>query len=441
MAKLQHYFERFLGNCVSRSFRRERPLVIGVAGSVGKTSTKTAIGIALGAHEAGTGVVMTEKNYNNELGVPLVVFGCDMPHRSPVLWIQLLGKAFLTSIGLLKLRARVFVLELGTDKPGDLDYLINMTHPTIGVLTAIGIEHTEFFGSIEGVEREEMTLIRRLPADGIAVVNVDDRRIQNAIASLPVRQVGFGTGDTAMAQVFETRIEVDSEKPESSGLFVDISVFGKTRPLRLTGTVGRPQAYAVAAAIACVISIDADLKTAIRRLEEQFHGMPGRMSLIEGIKHSWLIDDSYNSSPLAVASALRDLASFPVVEGARRIAALGDMRELGALTEDAHREEGLLAAEVGVDMLVVCGTLAHVVARAAKEGGMPDEHIFTFANSAEVGLFIQERMKKGDVILIKGSQNTVFMERVTKELMAHPEEAGQLLVRQSAEWEEQRRLT
>ena len=440
MANLQHYFERFLGTCVSRSFQRERPLVIGVAGSVGKTSTKTAIGIALGAHEAGTGVVMTEKNYNNELGVPLVVFGCEMPHRSPVLWLKLLGTAFCTSIGLMKLRARVFVLELGTDKPGDLDYLISMTQPSIGVLTAIGIEHTEFFGSIEGVEREEMTLIRRLPSDGIAVVNVDDRRIMSASASLPVRKIGFGTADTALAQIFETRIEVDPAQPESSGLYVDVSVFGKARPLRLTGTVGRPQAYAVAAAIACVTAIDADLTVAIRRLEEQFHGMPGRMSLIEGIKRTWLIDDSYNSSPLAVASALRDLAAFPVAEGAKRIAALGDMRELGALTEDAHREEGLLVAELGVDMLVVCGTLAHVVARAAKEGGMPEEHIFTFGNSAEVGLFIQDRMKQGDVILIKGSQNTVFMERVTKELMAHPERAAQLLVRQSADWEIKRRL-
>jgi len=419
---------------VSRAFLRERPLVIGVAGSVGKSSTKTAIGVALGAGEAGSGVVASEKNYNNELGVPLVVFGCDAPHRSVLAWLGLLSKAFLTALGVMKLRARTFVLELGTDKPGDLAYLIQMTRPTVGVLTAIGIEHTEFFGSIEGVEQEEMTLLRSLPQDGLAIVNTDDRRLMAAAQSLSVRQVGFGTAEMAPVRLLSTAVEADLDHPDTAGQLIEVAIYGRNRQLRIANSVGRPQAYAVTAALACVSAIDADLSLAIQRLQESFHGMPGRMRLVEGIKHTWLIDDSYNSSPLAVASALRDLMSFPVTDGGRRIAALGDMRELGALAEQAHREEGLLVAELGVDMLVACGTLAHTVADAAKEGGMSEDVIFTFPTSTEAGLFIQNRLKTHDVVLIKGSQNTVRMERITRELMAHPDRAEQLLVRQSPDW-------
>jgi UDP-N-acetylmuramyl pentapeptide synthase len=109
------------------------------------------------------------------------------------------------------------------------------------------------------------------------------------------------------------------------------------------------------------------------------------------------------------------------------------MLELGALAESSHAQVGRAAAEAGIDMLVLCGTLAHVVADAAKQAGMSEDRIFLFAKSPEAGLFIQERLKQGDVVLIKGSQGA-RMEKITKELMAHPEDAKRLLVRQTAEW-------
>lgn len=431
---LQRSFESFLGACVKRAVSREHPTIIAVAGSVGKSSTKTAIGIALNANQPGSNVVASEKNYNNELGVPLTVFGADAPHRSPIRWFLLLSKAWLTSLGVMKLRANTFVLEMATDKPGDLAYLLNIAPPTIGVLTAIGIEHTEYFGSVDAVAQEESTVLDVLMEDGTAVVNADDARVQNAALACKAQYVSFGEAEAATARIVSCAMAIDPAHPESSGLDLRIALYGSTHRLRLAGTVGRPQAYAVAAALAVCAALDQDIPTAIQRLEERFHGMPGRMRLLEGIKHTWLIDDSYNSSPLAVLSAIRDLASFPITEGARRIIALGDMRELGSLAEVSHEEEGKAVAQAGIDMLVVCGTLAHVVARAAREAGMSEDRIFTFNNSSEVGLFIQERLKQGDVVLAKGSQNTVRMERVVKELMAHPDKASQLLVRQSPDW-------
>lgn len=430
---LQRSLELFLGRCVKRAFLRERPVVVAVAGSVGKTSTKTAIGTALGALESGSGVVMSEKNYNNELGVPLTVFGCEMPHRSPIRWGILLSRAWLTRVGILPLRAKTFVLEMATDHPGDLAYLLDMAPPTVGVLTAIGIEHTEFFGSIEGVAQEEGTVVRVLDEDGTAVVNADDSAVQAVVQESPAQYVSFGKTESAMVRIVSTSIVIDSVAPASSGLDLTLSVYGRTRTFRLTGTVGMPQAYAASAALACCVALDRETMLGIQRLESSFHGPPGRMRLLEGIKRTWLIDDSYNSSPLAALSAIRDLVAFPIPEGARRIAALGDMLELGSLAEAAHAEMGRAAAEAGIDMLVLCGTLAHVAAKAAHDAGMSEDRVFVFAKSAEAGLFIQERLKQSDVVLIKGSQG-VRMERIVKELMAYPDKAAQLIVRQSPDW-------
>ncbi|MFZ2804384.1 MAG: Mur ligase family protein [Patescibacteria group bacterium] len=429
---LQSSLETFLGACAKRALRREKPTVIAVAGSVGKTSTKAAIAIALGAGEKGSDVAASEKNYNNELGVPLTIFGCDAPHRSPLRWMVLLSKAWLTSVGWMRLRAKVFVLEMATDKPGDLAYLLDIAPPSIGVLTAIGAEHTEFFGSIEAVAKEEAAVLDALLEDGMAIVNADDPLVHEAALRTKAQYVSFGMSDSAMSRIVSSSVAIDETHPETSGLTVRISLYGAVSTLHLAGCVGRAQTYAVAAALAVCATFDHDIDAAIQRLESSFK-MPGRMRLLEGIKRTWLIDDTYNSSTLAALSAIRDLAAFPITSPGRRIAALGDMLELGALAEDAHREMGHAAAEAGIDMLIACGTLAHVTAQGARDAGMSDDRIFVFAKSPEVGLFIQERLKEHDVVLIKGSQG-IRMERVTKELMAHPDKAEELLVRQSPDW-------
>ncbi len=424
---------RFLCACVRQALERERPFVIGVAGSVGKSSTKTALGVALGVGEVGSSVVASIDSFNNELGLPLTILGLAAPGRSVLAWAGLVLKGSLTALGLLKLRARMFVLELGTDRPGNLAYLIKIAKPQVAVLTAIGPEHTEFFGSVTGVAQEEGMIIRDLGPDDMVVINADDPEIARLTPEVTARLMSFGTAEQAEVRLLSYKVRLEEQQPEASGLDVTIAVLGATRTLQLTGTVGRSQAYAVAAALTVVSAIDGDDQLALSRLESRFHGMPGRMSLILGIKRTWLIDDSYNSSPLAALSALRDLAAFPVAEDCRRIAALGDMLELGSLAEEFHTEVGRAVAAAGVDMLVGCGTFAHIVARAARDAGMSDERIFTFAHSADAGRFIQDRLKTGDVVLVKGSQG-VRMEKIVRELMAHPLRAQELLVRQTSDW-------
>lgn len=430
---LQSSLERYLGRCAAKAIHRNQPLIIGVAGSVGKSSTKQAIGIALGSQEQGSGVIATAKNYNNELGVPLTIFHCSAPGRSVFSWISLLGKATLCSWGLAPLDAKTFVLEMGTDHPGDLSYLVAMAPPQVGVLTAIGPEHTEFFGDVSEVAKEESTMVRCLPPHGIAILNADDPESQKISLPVGVARLTFGFHPQATARILETRVVVDEQSPEYSGMEMKIALFGTTHTVRLQKAAGKPQAYAVAAALLTVSSIDGDDRLAVDRLQRQFEGMPGRMRILRGVKKTWLLDDSYNSSPLAALSAVRDLAAFPIAEGNKRIAALGDMLELGSLSEDAHIQLGRMVAECGIDMLVTCGKLAHATGRAALEAGMAEEAIIHFDQSADAGRFIQDRMHQGDVVLIKGSQGA-RMERITKELMDHPEKAEQLIVRQTPDW-------
>ncbi len=430
---LQRILEQFLGWCTKKIIARDHPTIIAVAGSVGKSSTKTAIGIALGVGEKGSTVVASEKSYNNELGVPITVFGSPAPGRSLWRWIVLITKAKMAVFGFTKLRAQTFVLEMATDHPGNLAYLTRIAPPSISVLTAIGPEHTEYFGSIEEVIKEEAIILAALPNNGVAVTNADDDAIRKTVALYPVKDVSFGMADDATVHIRSTRIVINPQSPEESGIEVAISLYSVLRTFLISGTIGRPQAYAAAAGIAVGSVLDVDTDEIIDRLTKRFHGMSGRMRLLEGIKHTWLIDDSYNSSPLSVLSALRDLAAFPVAEGARRIAAMGDMLELGNLTEEAHREMGHAAAENGIDMFIACGTLAHIAAESAVAAGMPVSSVFTFAKSSDVGLFIQERLQEHDVVLVKGSQS-VRMERICKELMAHPDKADELLVRHTSDW-------
>ncbi len=423
--------EMYLGSCVAHAVRRERPRIIAVAGSVGKSSTKHAIGIALGA-ETDPQIRVSAKNYNNQLGVPLTILNRPAPGRSVTAWFGLLCRATCLRFGLVSIGVRTLVLELGTDHPGDLEYLCRIAPPDIAVLTAIGAEHTEFFGTVDKVAREELAIIENMTPGGIAILNADDTRVLQAKNMVKGSVVTFGENVSADVRLVSTKVVVDEMDPRASGLDVQIVALGLSAHVRLQGTFGKPQAFAVAAALALTHALDVDFHEAAERLQS-FRGMPGRTRLIEGIKHTMLLDDSYNSSPLAALSAVRDLAAFPLQPGARRIAAMGDMLELGALAKDAHVDLGRAIAEADIDMLVACGTLAHVVVAAAVQAGMSEDSVFVFATSAEAGLFIQQRLRSGDVVLIKGSQGA-RMEKITKELMAEPLQAEQLLVRQSSDW-------
>lgn len=431
---MKKLLQDFLSACARRAIEREKPRVIAVAGSVGKTSTKHAIGIVLGASEPGSNIRVAAKNYNNEWGVPLTIFDRRAPGTNIFLWIELLCRAVLFYFGWRKIGAGTLVLEYATDHPGDLAHLSSIAHSEFSVLTAIGPEHTEFFSSVKAVAEEERSLISDLDRDGIAILNYDDPEVMKAKKLTQARVVTFGESEGADIRLLSSRLIFNEQKPSASSLEVKISAIEKPVRFHLKGVFGKPHTLAVTAALAAAHALDVDFSEAAARLENEYQGMPGRTRIIEGIKNTVLLDDSYNSSPLAAHSAVWDLARFPIAEENKRIAAIGDMLELGNLAESSHVELGRFIATSGIDLLVACGTLAQIAADAAREAGMNEDRVLVFFKSAEAGLFLQERIKPGDVILIKGSQGA-RMEKITKELMAEPLRAKELLVRQGAEWE------
>lgn len=404
--------------------KKYQPEIIGITGSVGKTSTKEAIKAVLSEKFSALANI---KNYNNEIGVPLSVIGAESPGKSFLGWL----KVFLKSIGLLLFNnpnyPRILILEMGADKIGDIEYLINFLPLKVAVVTAVSETHLEQFGSIERVAREKRLLVSRLSKDNVAILNFDDERVNLMREKTKARVITYGFKEGADIQASDEKASL-LENGEIQGINFKVSCQGKVVPMLLPDVLGRHQIYAPLAAIAVGIIYELNLLDIAEALKK-YRSPKGRMKLIKGIKETLIIDDTYNSSPLAAVAALETLGW--IRSGRKKIAVLADMLELGNYTEEGHFKVGKSISENKIDILVTVGALAKKIADGAIEAGMNDEKIFSFDNVLSAGKFLQEEIKAGDIILVKGSQG-MRMEKVVKELMAEPWRAEELLVRQGS---------
>jgi UDP-N-acetylmuramoyl-tripeptide--D-alanyl-D-alanine ligase len=281
--------------------------------------------------------------------------------------------------------------------------------------------------------------VRTLPKNGTAILNADDPRVTSMRKETEAAVMYVGDSEGSDVRVHDARIVMDMDDRSHAvprGLEIALETDGQVYRAELRGTIGRPQAWASAAAVAVAKQLDIPVLTALERLERDYHGIPGRTRIIPGIKYTTLLDDSYNAaSPTAVISGLRDVAAIPLDTGhQRRIAAIGDMRELGAYSEDAHRAVGHEVATLNFDLLVTCGASAKTIAESAREAGMPNEAVLTFDTAEHGGRHLQDLIRPGDMVFVKGSQGS-RMEKVVKELMAEPTQAPFLLVRMTSDWE------
>ncbi len=419
-----------LRNLSKKILKKYRPDIIGITGSIGKTSTKEAATAVLKSH---FNVRANVKNYNNEVGLPLTIIGIEKtPGRSIFGWL----KAIIRALKMLAKRdanyPEMLVLEMGADKPGDIAYLTDIAPCKVGVLTYIAHAHTEYFKTVKKIAQEKRVIVSHLSDDGFAVLNFDNEMVmENAKTKAEVVTFGFKEG--ADFQATDVNIITDSEKRWPTGLNFKVNHLGHIVPVFLPGIMAEhliPSALA-GMAIGHIFGVNlVDAAKALRDLKP----LPGHMCLIPGIKKTMIIDDTYNSSPEPTKSALKTLSGIELKEEAERYAVLGDMLELGPETENLHREIGLRVAELGINMLVTVGEASKHTASAAREAGMGEHHVITFADSISAGRFLQDVIKEGDVVLVKGSQG-VRMEKVVKELMAEPLRSKELLVRQTEEWE------
>jgi UDP-N-acetylmuramoyl-tripeptide--D-alanyl-D-alanine ligase len=202
----------------------------------------------------------------------------------------------------------------------------------------------------------------------------------------------------------------------------------------MNNVISETAVYAALSAAAVGIYFDLNLVEVSQSLKN-FSLPAGRMSVLPGIKHSFIIDDTYNSSPEAAISAVDILSRIKGEESTEKYAVLGDMLEIGHYTEEGHKILGKKVAQSGINYLIAVGERSRDIIRGAVEAGMDDDYIFYFDYSEEAGKFIQNRLKPGNIILIKGSQG-VRMEKIVKEIMAEPDRAEELLVRQGRDWKD-----
>ncbi len=409
--------------------RRFKPSIVAITGSVGKTSAKDAIYSALARSFH---VRKSEKSYNSEFGVPLTILGCPNAWNSAFGWLKNLGRGILV---LFQPRYPTWlVLEVGADRPGDIGRIARWLRPDAVVITKFSKVpvHIEFFASPRQVIEEKSKLVDALLDDGVLLLNADDDDVLALKEATRSKVVTYGFSETA--NIYASHDQVLYEKREGvqfpSGMTAKVNFAGNTVPLGISGTIGRPELYAGLAAIAVGLSQDLNLIDIVEALSTDHETPSGRMKLVAGIKNTLIIDDTYNASPVAVAEALAAFRGLQV--SGRKIVALGDMLELGKYSVDEHQKAGAAAAEF-VDLLVAVGVRARHYAEGARAAGFSENKIVLFDDSRTAGKFLDTYVKEGDIVLAKGSQS-IRMERVVEEIMAHPEAKASLLVRQDKEW-------
>lgn len=398
-----------------------KPEIIGITGSVGKTGVKEAVYAVLKTKYK---IRRSIKNYNNEIGVPLTIIGAEAKEKSIFGWVGVGFKALKLILFKDNNYPKILIIEMGVDRPGDMKYLLSIVRPKIGIITGIGESHLEFFGSVDEIKKEKELLVQQLPESGYAILNYDDERVKN-ISNIRAETITYGFNNEADVSTKITDIG-------NAGISFELKYKNSSVSVNLPGAIG--QVAVETALVGAVAGIVYKMNLNETRKALSKYKLPkGRMNLIKGVKSTLIIDDTYNSSPQSCISALEAMHTIKIGEGVRKFAVLGDMLELGNYTEEGHRLIGKKVVESGVNKLIVVGEKARDIARGALNAGMEKDNIFHFSNSDDARLFVQGRIKEGDLILIKGSQGA-RMEKIVKEIMAEPLRAKELLVRQGNEW-------
>lgn len=409
--------------------KKYKPKIVAITGTVGKTSSKDAVYAVL-SHFYKTR--KSEKSFNSEIGIPLTVIGCPNAWNNPLMWI----KNFLDGISLLiqkKPYPEWLVLEVGADRPGDIKKTASWIKPDIAIITRLSKvpAHVEFFESPEAVKTEKGELAHAVSKNGTIILNADDEDVMSLKEKIKNRteSYGFGKDATLIASYENIEYKKDENDGYPLGITFRVDSKGSSIPVHLSGGFGMNHIYAALSALAVADVCELNMVRAAEALHT-YEMAPGRLRLIKGVKGSIIIDDTYNASPVAMESALETLSKL---EGkAKKIAVLGDMLELGKHASTEHRRMGEIAGKI-CDMVITVGIRARHIAEGALIAGLSEKKIFQFEDSKEAGKFLEQKIKEGDIALVKGSQG-MRMERAVLEVMANPEKAKELLVRQEEEW-------
>ena len=361
--------------------RQHQVRVVGVTGSIGKTTTKEMIGSVLSRQFR---TLKSEGNYNNEIGLPLTLLRLTPQHE------------------------RV-VVEMGMYALGEITRLAQIAQPVIGVVTNVGPTHLERLGTLERIAQAKRELVEALPPEGIAILNGDDERVMAMASHTRARVLCYG---------LRTECEVWADGIISQGLGgVHFRLHHRGEVLHVeTPLLGRHSVHTALAAAAVGLVEGESWEDIVAGLEQ----IPVQLRLVAlpGPDSSTILDDTYNASPASTIAALNVLGELP----GRRIAVLGDMLELGDFEEEGHRKVGREALEV-VDMLVTVGRLGRITGREALAWGMGEAQVLMLEDNQAAIAHLRKLIKRDDVILVKGSRG-MAMEEIVNALAKSPESRG-----------------
>ena len=383
--------------------RKYRPQVVGITGSTGKTSTREAIAAVLSKRLA---VFRNPSNYSGRFGLPIALAGLAPEHE-------------------------VAVLELACDSFGEIGHLAELTRPQIGVVRSISQAQLATFDTLDAIALEKGRLVEALPPNGTAVLNHDDARVLEMRERTSAQALTFGFSPDADLVASDVRTDAGGLRftvhfPGALGMGLPgYPVKGEVR----TCLIGRHHVHTLLAALAVGMVYRVPWGDMVDALEE-LRPMPGRVSPLEGVGGSLILDDSYSASPASMLAGFRALADFPAE---RRVAVLGGMDQLGGQSVEAHRLVGQAAAEC-VDLLVTRGEHGAWIAEAAQEAGLPSNRVMVTYTITTAVRFLREWLGPGDVVLVKGDIDD-RMEQVVQALLSDPKRDTALLVRQEPGWE------
>jgi UDP-N-acetylmuramoyl-tripeptide--D-alanyl-D-alanine ligase len=351
--------------------------VVGITGSTGKTSVKDLTAAVLGSRFR---VTASPRSFNTEVGVPLTILAADD-------------------------RTEAVVCEMGSRGRGHIRLLCEAARPRIGVVTNVGLAHMEMFGSPEAVAAAKAELVEALPPDGVAVLNRDDPVVLGFADRTPARALTFGTSG---------RSDVRGEDLVLDGAgYPSFTLRGPGGTERVELTVpGEHMASNALAAAACGVALGLSVGECAAALKEA-RVSAWRMETFEGAGGVTVINDAYNANPTSMAAALK--AARWIAGDRRCIAVLGEMAELGGVSDREHERAGQLVARLGVDHLIVVGKGAHRIAVGAVREGVEPDRVRTVDRLDEALDVLRTLVGEGDVVLVKGSR-VAGLERLAEAL-------------------------
>ena len=426
-----------------RRLRRKSPVIIvGITGSAGKTSTMHAIVAAL---QKSFQIKYSEKA-NSESGIPLNILGLSMKDYSFKDWLRV---ALLSPLKLLVnwQDYDVYVVEMGVDEPiepKNMGYLLRIIRPKIAVFTSVTSVHSQQFEQagfkdpLTAIAREKGRLLTALPADGWAILNRDDPLVWNQQQRIQAKVISVGRQPSAKVRFY--RYSVSQSGTKFSYLINNNAYQLEIPNLVLPSVYGYNFGFALAVARALnrILPRSSRLSKTMAEISQQFRLPPGRSTLIPGIRKTLIIDSSYNASPAAMLTMLDLLDRLGQKTGRKKIAVLGDMRELGDQSAKEHRRIARKAVKVADQIVLVGPQMKEYFLPAALEAGFSQKKIGSFLKAGQAARFLKSNLRGGELILVKGSQNTIFLEIIVEALMEDKSQADQLLCRRGSFWSHQR---